>query len=676
MKKAVVVFLLAFSYCQVAVAQYDPNCTRINYGTSCRLRSTPYVTKVFDEQFELLIGVENSLEIFELDLNYSDSIDLTSNDFYQTRCRINFGYPRSACQNFIRNIKLYDEDEIIVCGTNAYHPSCTLHKLDSLTNYTLLSNETHGTFSLAAFNANNELATFVASNGYLYAFTVFSRNSLDTIFGLVDGYSQGNFTFVAGVPINDNFLFQHAAPLLIHEHGDYIFVYFTERALEITGATLRYTRIVRLCKTDRGISYGRNVRQNRFLTFDKARLICAVGQLSVDVLSDAVEVITPNGDTLVYGVFNLPMNGPSGSAICRISYDPSVSGSVTNLFNSIRGQGHYVQVAADAWVREIKPIFESYACPSMPGPQRSVDNSLRYVLRVDTVASTLILFSFTQFLDKIAAEVLEYQEVMQEIIFYTTLQGSIMQLVHSDGQNDEVMLYQATGDDPVRQLVLHKVEGTRNLVATTTSNRVLQIVRGRCYCFTDCFSCLEFRDPYCGWDSRRGACVSKLVYNDTDLTEAFSSNILVIFRVCGVREEEDVPVDFPCPLLPPETFFSILTTTPEQTTGPPTTTQPTNTTDETANTTTTTIDTPDSDNETTDVTDAPATAENVFVYILNMERYSSNFIAIASGYITALLLITVGLIIPYLNYKIRQKWRVRYEADTSKSSSSSEASAN
>ncbi len=55
----------------------------------------------------------NSLEVYELDLQYSESIALTASDEIQSSCR-HFGLPSTDC---VTNIEAFSDTEITVCGT-------------------------------------------------------------------------------------------------------------------------------------------------------------------------------------------------------------------------------------------------------------------------------------------------------------------------------------------------------------------------------------------------------------------------------------------------------------------------------------------------------------------------------------------------------------------------------
>ena len=597
---------------------------------------------------KVLFGANNSLEVYALDLQYSESISFIVTDEARQDC-INLGVNRRNCHNFITNIEAFF-DKILVCGSNAYSPLCRLYRSDTLENSSTIffPNNTFNDRGFSSYDANHPSpVTFVSSNDQFYTFAQFSRFLPGVQLSMAPNFFLRNTTFVVSTPVNaDQFLARPVTALSFHELGEFVYAYLTEPGIEVGAVATTFSRVVRVCKTDMGINPGADLLANFFQTFEKARIICRNERngFIYNTMFGASPDQSPDGVTVVYGTFNAPLNGPPGGALCKFTFDPSMSGSIAQAFS---GGVYLVQETVGNFVRTAADRPNN--CPGSAGTPRTAEDSRRFILTTSPVDSSAFLIT-TFFVDKIQTEIIEHQEVTQEIIFYTSLLGDIIQLVRSNGSDYMHTLYVASREDQVRHFVLHKFNGSRNLVASTNTE-VLQIIKGRCYCFSDCFTCLESKDPYCAWDARIQGCIPKLFYDDNPVTEAFSASAQDISRVCGVQEEPSPPI-FPCPLRPPQT---VITQEPMTTTAAlPITT------DEDLNFT----------NFTTDdvyTTGALASEEPSVIYVLNVGKYTDIFLALVSGWVTTLVLLTVGLFIPILNFKIKRRYAKKLLSSKNKS---------
>ena len=83
-----IIFLLVMC-CRLGAAQlFSANCADTSYGKSCRLRIQPLEMKTLDNK--VLFGANNSLEVYALDLQYSESISFIATDETRQDC-INLG---------------------------------------------------------------------------------------------------------------------------------------------------------------------------------------------------------------------------------------------------------------------------------------------------------------------------------------------------------------------------------------------------------------------------------------------------------------------------------------------------------------------------------------------------------------------------------------------------------
>jgi len=170
------------------------------------------------------------------------------------------GKSEDDCQNYIRVLARVNDQEMLVCGTNAYNPLCRRY----VNNGTGL--EVRREFSgkgMSPFDPNHN-STAVYSDGELYAGTVSDFSGLDPII-----YKDPLRT--------EQYDFKHLnAPSFVSSvaDGDYVYFFFRETAVEYMNCGKAvYSRVGRVCKKDKG---GPHRWSNRWTSFLKSRLNCSL----------------------------------------------------------------------------------------------------------------------------------------------------------------------------------------------------------------------------------------------------------------------------------------------------------------------------------------------------------------------------------------------------------------
>lgn len=545
--------LLLSVICFNFATQTNAECSNAEYGRFCTLQaadspeSSPVTVEIIDDQ--LFVGTTNYLQIFNLpELQHAESVELSSDSHTVEQCSGfgpgQLGENREDCKNFIRTIQRFpgeNQQQVMVCGTNAHFPECNVHQVENASNYRKLSAPGQTDAGYSSNSNTHPIEALWASNGNFFTATRFD-NSLIAI-RMSPGALQNDTTFTVGTPQDDRWL-NTPSFVSVHEFGDHVFFFMSEPALELDGVQeVRYSRVIRICKTDAGNSDTTDPRSNVFLTFQKARIVCSVDKGGGSIpffYNDLISTFlgeTASGIPVLYGAFNSPINGPAGGAICKFSFDMAI--------NRVFDDRDYLVRMEDSngvvWVKDVAPIF---TCPgSQSGDQRSTSDVQTYQLKFDSITPTqnLPLFvSDAEFLDKIVAETVEYMGDVQEILYYTNQQGDIMQVVLSSantGKQYQHMIYDSDSPNPVEDLILHHINNERSLIASS-SGQIIQIPRGKCSDYTDCFSCFDSKDAYCGWDSQK--CLNKFERNkfesnNTTLIQTFSASEASIITECGNR---------------------------------------------------------------------------------------------------------------------------------------------
>ena len=547
-------------------------CSDTGNGRICSLQYNPETMKIVDDR--LLIGTADELLSIQLNLQGEvKSVNLSSEEDFIQDCTgfgtDQLGNSPDACKNFIRVIQPlpHPKDNLVmICGTNAFHPRCTLHQKDQLTNYTRLSPGREMDEGYSPHSNMNSIVATMASNGRFFSATHFGFNDPFANLGMSPQTLQQDNTFTVFVRRANQIWLKKPKFVSAYEHGNYIYFFITESASEVDNgrSTIIYPRAIRICKSDNGISLD-TTSTMFFRTFQKARMTCSYSGESQSIpyfyndLKSTFLGQSVNGTQVLYGVFNSPANGPSGGAICKFSFDPLQAGSLTNVFKDSR---YLVLETVENQMVWRERAGTPVSCPGNDRVSNDVDNLILKSNPVtsmrmsDTGVNQPLFRTSGEFLDKIAADTFNYNGEVQEVIYYTNQQGDIKQMIMTNpisgresGTKYSHVIYQSNANEKVRDLILHTNNSERRIYASR-NNRVMLITRGRCDIYTDCLSCFDSRDAYCGWSD--GRCVNKFINSDpSTLTESFSANEAAITRACGQRPSAP-PTSSPPSVCPPK----------------------------------------------------------------------------------------------------------------------------
>lgn len=516
----------------------------------CTLQGNPQTVEIADEK--IFVGSENSLQVFRLPgLQPLQTLDLSSDEDTVVSCSGfevgQLGVDVEDCKNFIRTIQRFpnNTDKIMVCGTNAYHPECNVHQISNHSNYRKLSAPGEIDDGYSPNSRTHPIEAIWASNGHFFSATRFNDIGSLTAIRMSPRALENDTAFTVSTPLDDRWL---NTPTFVsaHEYGEHIFFFMSEPALELEAVQeVRYSRAVRICKADIGINTDAAVI---FLTFQKARMVCSVegtGRSIPFFYDELVSTFVWQRDSetgaVLYGVFNSPTNGPAGAAICKFSFE-----TINEVFND---RNYLVKMEVDGRSIWGKSTASTFSCPgSSTENQRSKTD---VILKFDSITPTQspLFVSKAEFLDKITAETVDYMGADQEILYFTNQRGDIMQVILSEGEQYKyTVLGNSDSPNPVRDLILHQQENSneRSLIATL-DNQIIQIPRGKCSIYADCFSCFDSKDAYCGWNPDSRNCLNKFENIDiSTLIQSFSASEAIITATCGERQPPTAaPTDEP-----------------------------------------------------------------------------------------------------------------------------------
>ncbi len=111
----------------------------------------------------------------------------------------------------------------------------------------------------------------------------------------------------------------------------------------------------------------------------------------------------------------------------------------------------------------------------------------------------------------IAVDVVRTKRGKTDVVFVATADGHILKLMTTpDGSNAclvESLAPFADSRQSISRMALYRSESdSSSALYLTTERSVSRLSVQRCARFASKQACLGMRDPYCGWDERRGMC--------------------------------------------------------------------------------------------------------------------------------------------------------------------------
>lgn len=536
----------------------DVRCSNEVFGRACSLTTAPEVSVVLDGQ--LLVGTADAVQVFRVRyvgfMEHIHAISMVVDPKDLEECTGNgpgqLFLLAQHCRNHVLNIQAFPNvrnNTVIMCGSNGYFPRCTLHQRTNLVNFTRLSSASvsDAGFSPPSNSPSVPVISLFAFNGRFFSATRFDGFSTVQSMRMAPRALLGDTSFTVRTPALDTGWLNNPNFVFGLERGEHVYFLLTENADEVTDddTTVRYTRAMRVCLSDDGVG-SRNPDTNFFLTFVKARVICTTGtdssRIYYDILT-STDTIGAQRGPIIYGAFN--REGRRGSAICRYSFVRGEVGSIPSVLD----EDSYLLEDLPAWRRAVAP---SFSCPGAPGDQRSLEHLQNYRLKFNPIPPMdeyPVFVSGSESIYNIVVEILPYRGTIQEIIYFSNQRGDVRQVVRLGDsiRSYTHTIYRPERSSPVSKIILHRNGNARSIFVSTT-NLVMEIPRGQCSCYFNCFVCLDSKDTYCGWDFETSSCVNKVSRSDLpNLVQAFLASETDVVSTCGIREVDVIyPPIFPC----------------------------------------------------------------------------------------------------------------------------------
>lgn len=474
-----------------------------------------YVQLTIDkDNDQLLLGARDSLFRLSLDnLNALEVLDASADNNTVETCLLK-GQQKEHCHNFIRVLLLHNDTNIehetgkavFVCGTNAFEPQCSWRQATNLSN--ILEDGIKGAGKAPNSPIHNSTAIMTA-NGDFYGATVVDIRGRDPAIYRSMGVSARLRT----VQYDSKWL-NEPNFVSAYDFGQFVYFFFREVAVEFINCGKRiYSRVARLCKTDRGGSF---FLDTTWTSYFKARLNCSIpGEYPFyfDELQSTFNLTVGNQE-YVYAVFTTPVNSIAGSAICVYN--------MTAFNTSFEGPFKYQEGPRSAWERHdnSNPLVK---CPDekKDASKRSNEEddeekkqsmiTQKYQmmdLAVQPNTSLPLMHQMNERWTHVVVDSVTGKKGVYNVVFIATDDGRIRKMLKLPTTDEtclieEIKIVPNGEPKPVKAMKIYPKE---NAIFISTNNSVIKIPLERCSRFKNRDMCLNSNDPYCGWNDYSEGC--------------------------------------------------------------------------------------------------------------------------------------------------------------------------
>uniref|UniRef100_A0AAZ3NR79 Sema domain-containing protein n=1 Tax=Oncorhynchus tshawytscha TaxID=74940 RepID=A0AAZ3NR79_ONCTS len=432
------------------------------------------------------------------------------------------GKDSMECQNYIKTLQTLHDGRMLVCGTNAYNPTC-----DYMVSITWTGHLT---------------CCFKEEGRGKVPFDPFQRST--SVMVGTELYSATSVNFLG----TEQVLQRHSSPAIRTEHrqswlnkpsfvqldvvpesvnnldgdDDKVYMFFSEEAMEFDlPDQIRVSRVARVCKGDLG---GQRTLQQKWTSYLKARLDCPVPlEPSLPAIIQDIFLLKDQDwrKSVFYAVFSPQTTTSDLSTVCAFSV-----ADIGKVFSEGRYMTPVTMESETRWVTHTgeEPVPRPGTCMTNAvrdlGIEHSLDlpdKTLQFVRDQPLLEGAVPPLTGGPLLLQRGAKlsVIVVDRVMAEdgeihhVMFIGTEEGTVQKAVqYAAGDTviiQETQVFQTL--EPIK--VLRLSSGTGQLYAGSGSG-VVQIPVRDCGRYGSCLDCILARDPYCAWDTTLAACSSVL----------------------------------------------------------------------------------------------------------------------------------------------------------------------
>lgn len=276
--------------------------------------SSTNFTSIISFESKVLLGAKNSIYQIDFSEETSQRFDDKTRPSQFEACSKIAGQSVEDCQNYYKVILRLNTADLFICGTSAFSPICAVRTKDDL------SYSTHTSDGIGICPANPASSTtYLKLKDSHFGFAGTERGSSSEYVISRINLKAGSYSVQAETK-SDTFWLNKPEFIYSFEHGEHVYFILKEIAVEMMNIEQIYSRIVRICKEDKGTD---NIfMKENFTTFLKARLFCSYtkpGQSPYDFNEIGGAYFL---DGYLYGLFSGPSSViETGSVLCRYSIE-------------------------------------------------------------------------------------------------------------------------------------------------------------------------------------------------------------------------------------------------------------------------------------------------------------------------------------------------------------------
>ncbi|NWZ32672.1 SEM3B protein, partial [Asarcornis scutulata] len=496
-------------------------------------RSCCYEALLLDEERgRLFVGAKNHLVSLSLDnIGQRDrKIYWPAPVEWREECNWAGKDITAECMNFVKILHAYNRTHLYACGTGAFHPTCAFVEVGQHTEDHVFKLDPRRAedgkgkspydprHTAASVLVGEELYSGVATDLMGRDFTIFRslgpRPSVRTEQHDSRWLNEPKFVDVFWVPESEN------------PDDDKIYFFFRETAVERQqglGKT-SFTRIGQICRNDVG---GQRSLVNKWTTFLKARLVCAVpGADGADTYFDELRDVfllqtRDKRNPLVYAVFSTSSSVFQGSAVCVYTM-ADIRRAFLGPFAHKEGP-NYQWVPYQARVPYPRPGM----CPSKTFgtfsstkdfPDEVIQFARHHPLMYNPVLphgqrplflQAGVPYTFT----RIAVDRVSAADGHYDVLFIGTGTccpgprdvGTVLKVVSVPQERwhgmEELLLEELQVFQDASPIISLQLSSKRQQLYAGSTTAVAQLPLHRCSAYGKaCAECCLARDPYCAWD--------------------------------------------------------------------------------------------------------------------------------------------------------------------------------
>ncbi|RWS15798.1 semaphorin-5A-like protein [Dinothrombium tinctorium] len=414
-------------------------------------------------------------------------------------CKVK-GQSDYLCHNYIQILLKYTastknkskNEEIFVCGTNAFKPECNWRKADSIG---VVTHKEDGITKCPFSPKWNTTSLFTAKGDYYYGGALDFMNRDAAIIK-----NSTSTKLLRTARVDSKWLNTDTNFVASFEDESFVYFVFRESAVEyINCGKAIYSRIGRVCKNDKG---GGDV----WTTFVKARLNCSIPGQFPFYFNEIQSATYLNNERKLYAIFATPENSIHGSAICAFSHD-----AIDRAFNGnfkLQASSHASWQAVHD--RDARDQFE---CGSQ---SQNVDNDpiqtqQKFQFMDEAISSSngkpFIFETYESFTHIAVDSIRTVHNVSVDMIFVLTKRNKLRRYALWPFSTKACFINEfavtSRKEDVILTMQLSKDTSSLYL---GTKYELIRVALSDCGVHKTEDECLQSNDPYCGWNVKRLKC--------------------------------------------------------------------------------------------------------------------------------------------------------------------------